>query len=420
MTLLRPYATALAALFVVACQGGGTGEWAGTVADSAGVQIVSNPAEGVWSDGYGWTVEEELRVGALQGDADYQFGQIAPGGITIDSQGRIYVLDGQAQEIKVYSADGIYERTIGARGGGPGELLGAQFLVMGPGDTLVVPDLGNLRINLFTPDGENLGSFPIAMEKGLPMVFNSTPSGMVAQQIRHLDLPNLPTTPDSMDAIEVIALDGTVVDTLKTFPAGRSFSFSGGRPEFNVYSAEPVWELLDDGSLAYGVNDDYRIGIYGADGQLERVITKPFERQPVSDADKQAVLGFFERAVAAQGAPPEAMEMLRNAVHFGEFFPAFAALIAGPDGSIWVQHIQTASGLSEEELEGYNLLEDAGAPDWDVFDSEGRFLGQVSMPPRFAPRFFRGDDIYGVWRDDLDVQYVVRMKVNMPKVQASS
>ncbi|NIR43454.1 MAG: hypothetical protein GWN99_05825, partial [Gemmatimonadetes bacterium] len=61
--------------------------------------------------------------------------------------------------------------------------------------------------------------------------------------------------------------------------------------------------------------------------------------------------------------------------HFGSTFPAFANLIAGPDGSVWVQHIQPASDLSEEELETYNLLEDSGAPRWDVFDSDGRYLG---------------------------------------------
>ena len=42
---------------------------------------------------------------------------------------------------------------------------------------------------------------------------------------------------------------------------------------------------------------------------------------------------------------------------------------------------------------------------------EGRFLGVVSMPPKFQPRLFVGDAIYGVQRDELDVQYVVRVRV---------
>ena len=33
------------------------------------------------------------------------------------------------------------------------------------------------------------------------------------------------------------------------------------------------------------------------------------------------------------------------------------------------------------------------------------------MPERFAPRVFMGDKIYGVWRDELDVQYIVRLRI---------
>ena len=56
-------------------------------------------------------------------------------------------------------------------------------------------------------------------------------------------------------------------------------------------------------------------------------------------------------------------------------------------------------------------MEESGAPDWDVFDAEGRFLGIVSMPPRFAPRVYRDGKINGVWRDELDVQYVMRLGI---------
>lgn len=55
------------------------------------------------------------------------------------------------------------------------------------------------------------------------------------------------------------------------------------------------------------------------------------------------------------------------------------------------------------------MLQDA--PDREVFDGEGKYLGIVSMPSRFQPRLFVADKIYGVWRDDLDVQYVMRLRI---------
>jgi hypothetical protein len=46
-----------------------------------------------------------------------------------------------------------------------------------------------------------------------------------------------------------------------------------------------------------------------------------------------------------------------------------------------------------------------------VFDGDGKYLGVVTMPLRFQPRILLGDKIYGVWRDDLDVQYVMRLRI---------
>ena len=67
-------------------------------------------------------------------------------------------------------------------------------------------------------------------------------------------------------------------------------------------------------------------------------------------------------------------------------------------------------------------------PVWDVTDSltvlyavndayRISFYGrdgavQRKMPPPFQPRLFHEDEIYGVWRDELDVQYVVRLHVS--------
>jgi hypothetical protein len=55
-----------------------------------------------------------------------------------------------------------------------------------------------------------------------------------------------------------------------------------------------------------------------------------------------------------------------------------------------------------------------GSPNWEVFDAEGRFLGVATMPHRFQPMRFEGDKIYGIQRDELDVQYIVVLNVVKP------
>ena len=394
------------ALLLSACSGGP--RWAGTVRDSAGIAIVENTDLGIWTTSDRWTLEEELKIGTTEGDPDYQFGQI--GFLSVDSRGRLFVLDTQVQEIKVYSAEGRYEQTIGRQGAGPGELAGATYVLHAPGDTLFVPDIQNQRLNRYAPDGSVLESHPLMLADGLPAVFQAAKNGTVAMQLRPFGLPGRPAL-DSMDIIALLGSNGSITDTLLSFRSGGTFNLGGSIPEINLYSPEAVWALTDDLEVVYGVNDDYRIHVYSEGGVLERIITKPFERMPVSEGDRSAILGFLERTWVDAGVPPAALPQLMSIVHFGEFIPAFSSIRAGPLGTIWVQHIQTAAGLSAEELENYNLIEDAGAPDWDVFDSEGRYLGVVTMPPRFSPRLFLGNTIYGVWRDDLDVQYAVRYQI---------
>ena len=76
-----------------------------------------------------------------------------------------------------------------------------------------------------------------------------------------------------------------------------------------------------------------------------------------------------------------------------------------------MQHLVVPSELSDEEIEDFNPQLGMGSPDWDVFDDRGRFLGTLTMPTKYQPLSFVGEDIYGIWRDDLDVQYVMKLRI---------
>ncbi|HSG82625.1 MAG TPA: hypothetical protein VLC48_10265 [Gemmatimonadota bacterium] len=389
------------AVFLAAC-GGAESRWAGTMSDSAGVTIVSNTDVGIWATGEEWTFEEELRIGSVEGDTEYQFGEV--GRMAVDSKGRIFVLDGQAQHIRVYLPDGTYEQTVGARGGGPGELRAGLAVLVGPGDSLLVPDGQNLRVNRYAPDGSSAGSFRMVLEEGRPMAWKASTTGIVAEQIRPLSML-LPgeAVENPEDVILHVAIDGTVIDTLLEFPSGRSLGPQG----MTLYATEPAWDLSDDGQLVFGAADEYRISVY-ADGQLRRIITRPFERRPVADQDIEAILGEMERRWDEAGISPEVRERIWSRIHFSDFYPAFQAVAIGPQGTIWVGRVKPASELNAKELEYYH---EWPVHEWDVFDAEGRLLGTVTMPERFNPMAFRGDKVYGAWRDELDVGYVVVLRI---------
>ncbi|HEX9728478.1 MAG TPA: hypothetical protein VGA37_08245 [Gemmatimonadales bacterium] len=107
-------------------------EWGGTVDTLAnGTILVSNPAEGWWGDSTGWQVEIEWRLGAVEGDGPGAFGQVRA--LAVDRWDRLYVLDGQAQETRVFDSAGAFVRTIGREGAGGHYLPGTFFTTRWPG-----------------------------------------------------------------------------------------------------------------------------------------------------------------------------------------------------------------------------------------------------------------------------------------------
>ena len=400
-----------AVLFAAACGGGADGgsDWSGTVEDSAGVQIVRNSTQPIWGAGEAWGFEEVLTIGEAAGDPDYQFGQIA--GLDATSDGRILVLDNMAQHVKVFSPTGVFERTIGQPGSGPGEFgPGAAMLMVGRADTVIVPDAGNQRVNVFLLDEGEGSSFPLSFEDGIPMRWQMPASGELVVQLRPLNLPNQDVV--NVDLIAHWAYDGTLVDTLVTPPRGETFSLSGGLPEFHFFAAEPMWTLLSDGSFAFATNKELRVTVSDLDGTLRRVITMPSEPVPVAEEDKAIITGLIMDLMEEQGGlPPQALDAIEGNISYEETFPAFAQMRNGPAQSLWVQRMSFPSDMTEDERENWNPMLDQGSDDWDVFDSEGRFLGFVTMPDRFSPFSLKGDLLYGVWRDEFEVQYVKVLRV---------
>ncbi len=401
-------AVLLASFALGACSGGDSIDWAGTVTDSAGVTMVENPAEGVWNVNSGWDVEEALRIGTADGDPDYMFGSIS--GIAVTADGLIYVLDTQASLVRAFDQSGVLQLSFGSKGGGPGQIqLGAGPILAGAGDTLYVPDIGNRRVNRYTTDGTMAGSFLLRLEQGVPFKWEATQTGEIVNQVRRLAFePG--QSPDTMDMVAVRNAEGVAVDTLLRFRSGGTISFSGGAPEMKLFSPEPMWSLASGGGVWHGVNDEYRIGLYEA-GSLARIIAKPFEVAPVTERDIEVIKTAMKRLFQSMGLPPQALQFVEQRMSFGEYLPAYAQFLQGPIGSVWVQHMVVPSELSEQQIADFNPQLGMGSPNWDVFDSSGRFLGTLNMPDRFQPVRFVANNVYGVWRDDLDVQYVMKLRI---------
>ena len=397
---------AAALCFLPACDGGGGDAWEGAVSDSAGVRVVSNTGGGVWGPDEGWTVEQDMVVGEAAGNPDYQFGQIA--GIDVGSDGALYVLDRQAQEIRMYDAQGQFVRRIGGPGSGPGELSpSAGPLFVGPGDTLLVPDMALQRITRYGPEGEAVESRPLPMTEGIAVKWMEAPNQDLLQQAMIMAMPGQENV-EPKNLVLRRAPSGVVRDTLMELPIGRSFSFSGGQPNITLFESEPTWSVGPAGRLYFGNSANYRVEARNPEGELTQIVQRPTEPQPVRESDQQVFRDILEDLWSEQGVPPQGVQAMSQSVQFAENYPAYANLFGGPAGTLWVQKLQSPDQVQDM---GTFDLQDMGSADWEVFGRDGRLLGTVTMPPRFQPLMFQEDAIYGILQDEMDVQYAARLAI---------
>lgn len=390
----------------------GTGEWTGTVADSAGIRIVTSPAQGVWTEDTRWRVEEELRIGVEGGDPELEFGRL--GGVDVDGQGRIFALDVQAARVRVFDPGGELLHAFGGSGSGPGELSNtAMGIFVTDGGEVLVPDMANARVSRFTPEGEVLSAVRLELEHGFPMAWSRTPDGSLVHQARRMDLAGGGGAPaDAVDALVRLDPADQSTDTLAVIPAGTTFSGggTGGAPQIRVFAPEPVWTVMDGSRIVTGLNSEYSLHVRDTSGDVTTIIRRDFTRRPVTPGQQDAFRDGLASAWEDAGLPPQAIGQLIENVQFAEQWPALAALLSGPDGTLWVQRVEAEVEIDPAALSDLQAFQ-PGSSDWDIFDSEGRYLGIVEMPEGFMPTRIMDEHVLGIHRDELGIQRIVRLRL---------
>jgi hypothetical protein len=147
------------AIALAACGGAGRSEADIQIDTLAGGAVrVRNPAAGLWAPGEAWRAVEAVRIGSVEGaERAYAFGEVAD--LTLDPLGRVWVLEGQAKELRVFDPAGRHLRSVGRAGGGPGELRNPIGLAWDGAGRLWVADPGNQRFEVFDTAGRHVRSY---------------------------------------------------------------------------------------------------------------------------------------------------------------------------------------------------------------------------------------------------------------------
>ncbi len=319
------------------------------------------------------TLVEELRIGSVDGGCD-AFGQVFS--LTTDDQGRIYVADFQASEIRVFSPEGECLRTFGRAGEGPGEFVMLAGIIWRPPGLLWAMDAIRHRLTAFDSLGTVAVSHATASRRAasLPWPLWGDAEGRFyywdpapRNIVRHG--PGRELSPQ--DTFSVPRLEREMYEQ----------TFGNIRARAPVPHSPRIAHTVDwDGHVWLANTSVFDLHQVTFAGDTLRTVRLGRPAPQLTGAERDSL-------AEATGIPAREL-------------PAAKAVLAGlsvaRDGWIWVARDSDTITV------------------WDVFDEQGRYLGAVRPPVPIAdepfPVFGRGT-VTGVTKDALGVQYVVRLRV---------
>jgi hypothetical protein len=346
--------------------------WKGTEEQRDGVLHVMNPSSPI-EEPLTMKLEELWRLGG-DSEADEEFFGVI-GAITTDDASNVYLLDRQLAEVKVFTPDGDYLRTIGHEGEGPGEFRRPTDMFMTPGGDVGVLQMRPGKVVLLTTDGDPAGEFTVGpRDAGFSMLRSGESAG------KHMVMAygTGKMEEGKMTRLSLlVSCDSNGEEIARFHEEEAEMNFA--KPVVDETNGmTPTWALGPDGKI-YVVSKwgDYSIRVHSPDGPILHVVTREYEHLDRSKEEMESARGRF----VFRGVNPE--------VVVSEYEPDVRGMFPRPDGSLWV-----LTSRGERDSEGTAL------GTFDVFDSQGRFTHQVTIEAEGDPRddaiFMVGDRLFVV------------------------
>jgi len=358
-------------------------------ADSADVELVSWNGEDI---PLSWTFTTLFALGGEESGPS-SFFRVTRHNVGSDSAGNLYVLDGQEYRVVTYDPSGEFVRTMGAEGGGPGELRRPTALWVSPDGIASVYDFGKNAVVRFASDGEILPQVPLT--KPLAGVrdaryFAVAPGGVVA------------TTYDwSSTAGEIVgynltisAGDETTVLARVSHMGGKMVMYRcGGLNQPPIFAPKISWDLCGT-SMAVNQSSEYAIDVYREESLVRKVRRALSPRTATRDL-ALAELGEGVRVDFGRGPCLIRADELVDGRGFADHIPTISGIKLSPDGHLWVQ--RTAVGVEYGPI--------------DIYAPDGSYVGTLPSGTPFPLLLLPNARIGVVVKDEFDIERLVIQQI---------
>ena len=322
-----------------------------------GVTIVHNPKEPVKRPGAPTSLDliQDLCIGNSPDDENYMFSQI--GGVMVDVDEDIIVMDEKEVVIKVYDKKGKHLRTFGKRGGGPGEFNTARRIVLKGGRDIVVLDRGNNRLSYYSKNGKCLEEISLGKYSSISRARADSRGYIYADTM---------TLEGDTGIYEIVKFDPELnrVDTIAKVEQIRKPLELNPVPEWFMYM------VLENDRFIWGWNAKYELTINNPEGTAVRKIVKDYEPVKITKKEQEKIMeeSFGDMEI------PDTIKIV-----FPKSYPPFYYFICDDIGRVYVR--------TQRE-------NDRGDLKWDVFDEEGIYILSFYLPPGELLYCIRNDYAY--------------------------
>ena len=406
-TMLRASTVALLAA-VPACQDAPRRPpLAAPVRDSAGITIIANTAV---ADAPWCRLDSAPRVaiGSAVGDPAYELYRVR-GAVRL-SDGGIVVLNAGTAEVRSYSPDGQFVRSVGHSGEGPQELSDPSWLWRLPGDSLWVADANPWAMLVFSPAGAWVRTITTQPLLRHPV----QAAGVLADGSFVLGITDLSSLEargageSETQELDVVRYEGTglLVDTLAVVPFARfePLDPQGHRWVPPLFQAAARLAVGFQRVLLSSSDGSPEVRAMDPDGNLTRIVRWDVADRRVRDADVDAERKRIRDLLETRRPNRERAANLTLSLdadrRVAELFPTLGALLVGDDGRMWVKE--------------YARPTDSERDRWLMFDSEGQLQCRLRTPSGLQVTEFGGDYLLGVGRDEADAERVLLYQFTLP------
>ena len=292
----------------------------------------------------------------------------------VDTRGNVFLLDYREKTIYKYDPDLAFVKAFGRSGEGPGEMALPLFIEIDPEGNVVIYDVGSRHFTVFDNAGTLVRTLDFK-QIGFNQVqeFRIAPDGMFYLEIREPDF----TGEKGGDNIRIVRFAPDLTDEADI--VSERVNDYVHISEGSTLITEPVpfvgeiyWDVAPSGEIVVATSGDYTITVFSPALETLNIVRHKGVRVKVTDEDKEDWFSHIGHG------PDDSMDHLRRTAVFPKYKPYFGDFRIAPDGFIIVFTYET----------------EGESPVCDMFDLEGEFVGQCTLPSFLTRAVFQNGFVY--------------------------